>query len=286
VIIDFHTHVFPDEIRQRRERFLHWDAWFRELYGRDTDRLASAEDIVAEMDESGVNITVILTFPWADHGLCVSSNYYAIEAMRRYPGRLVGFAALQPRAGAQALAELERCIAAGMRGIGELNPDAQGFALDDQAVIGGLVEAATALDLPLLIHTSEPVGHQYHGKGSTTPEVIYRFVQKFPQVKLVCGHWGGGFPFYELMPEVKALAQNVYYDTAASPFLYTPAVFAIGASLVGAEKILFATDFPLVRQRRLLRLVRESGLKRPALRKVLGENAARLLHLEPRPNEG
>ena len=104
--------------------------------------------------------------------------------------------------------------------------------------------------LAITTHTSEPVGHLYQGKGHTTPDVTMRFIENaraYPNVKIICAHWGGGLPFYALMPEVKDALQNVWFDTAASPFLYSPEIFTIVADLVGADRILLGSDFPLIR---------------------------------------
>jgi hypothetical protein len=73
--------------------------------------------------------------------------------------------------------------------------------------------------------------------------------------------------------------ENVYFDTAASPFLYRPDVFAAVTGLVGANKILFATDYPLIRARRLLGQVEEACLAPEDQESVLSGNAARLFGL-------
>ena len=96
----------------------------------------------------------------------------------------------------------------------------------------------------MVVHVSEPAGHQYPGKGHTTPDRAYRFIENFPGNVIVCAHWGGGLPFYGLMPEVGKAFQNVYFDTAASPFLYRPEIFSAVVGLVGSEQILFGTDYP------------------------------------------
>jgi len=141
-----------------------------------------------------------------------------------------------------------------------------------------LAEAAEHWNLPVLIHTSEPVGHEYPGKGEAHPETAYRFARSFPQVTLVCGHWGGGLPFYELMPEAQQTLANVYYDTAASPYLYRDAVFPAVASWA-PEKVLFGTDYPLIGQKSFLSRVQGSGLSASDLRAVLGGNARQVLRL-------
>ncbi|MBI2856519.1 MAG: amidohydrolase [Chloroflexi bacterium] len=277
MIIDFHTHAFPPEIRDRRAELLPRDATLATLYASPSAKMASAEELVATMDGSGIDISVILGIGWNDLELCRLANDYVIESVRRFPLRLRGFCSVSPRWGTAAVAEVERCAQAGLVGIGELHPDTQGFDLGDRATMAPLVEAVTALGMPILTHASEPVGHQYAGKGHTTPEVICRFVDSFPQATLICAHWGGGLPFYALMPEVSAALENVYFDTAASPFLYRPDVFPVVSSLVGGDRILLGTDYPLIDQRRVIRQVTDALLSDEAKEGILYANAARIL---------
>ena len=174
--------------------------------------------------------------------------------------------------------EVERCAAAGCRGVGELYPDGQAFTVDDLADVGPLLEVCRALQLPILIHASEPVGHSYRGKGGTTPERLYGLLRLAADVPLILAHCGGGFAFYELMPEVAALTEQVYYDTAAAAYLYRPAAVARLHDLAPG-RVLFGSDYRLLSQRRMLRYVREAGLPPEAAAAVLGGNAARLLGL-------
>jgi predicted TIM-barrel fold metal-dependent hydrolase len=86
-------------------------------------------------------------------------------------------------------------------------------------------------------------------------------------------------PFYALMPEVQRIAANVWYDTAASVYLYQQRIFPIVAELVGAERILFASDYGLLRQQRIINHIEQSGLDAEEVKMVLGGNAQRLLAL-------
>ena len=277
MIIDAHTHIFPPSFRERREELLRRDATFGDLYASPRATLASAEELVDAMDAAGVDMAVAVGIGWTDAELARQANDYLLEATSRHPGRLLGFCAVNPAWGDAALAEVERCVRAGMKGVGELHPDTQGFQPEDEETMAALMDLATELRVPVLVHASEPVGHLYHGKGHVTPERLLRLVQGFPQATVICAHWGGGLPFYALMPEVADALANTYFDSAASPLLYDQRVFSVAAELVGAEKLLFATDFPLVKHQRLLAQVRESGLEAEAQELILGGNAARLL---------
>jgi predicted TIM-barrel fold metal-dependent hydrolase len=279
MVIDFHTHIFPPEVSAQREAYRARDAWFGQLYANPQARLATAQDLLAAMDSAGVQQAVTFGFAWNDAGLCRAANDYVLDAARRYPDRLIPFAVVQPRAVAEAAREIARAVAQGARGLGELMPDGQGYRLDDLALLQPLAEAASAHGLPLLTHTSEPLGHHYPGKGATTPDQVVRLAAACPNLVIVCAHWGGGLPFYELLPEVAAILHNIYYDTAASTYLYRPAIFPLAAQAAGAAKILWGSDYPLLNQRRFLAQVRASGLDDSALAAILGENARRLLRL-------
>ena len=279
VIIDFHTHVVPPQIRERRAEYVERDTCFSLLYSEPKAKLATVEELIASMDESGVDKSVILNMGWVNHELCVETNDYILEAVARYPQRLIGFCVIQPLAGDRAIKEMERCARNGAKGIGEMRPDVQGFDLRDSVIMAPVVEAAIENDLIFLTHASEPVGHQYFGKGNITPEFIYPFILSFPDLKLVCAHWGGGLPFYALMPEVAQAFANTFFDTAATPFLYRPQIFKQVADILGSDKILFGSDCPLMSPTRVITQLESVALSEEDRAKILGGNAQRLLSI-------
>lgn len=276
VIVDFHTHIAAPDVIARRDECCVRDAWFRDLYTNPQARLATAEDLIAAMDRASVDRAVAFGFGWCDMDSCRRDNDYVMESILRFPDRLIGFAVVNPAAGDAAVRELQRCVTGGLRGIGELMPDGQGFRLDDEATMAPIMGFALERGMPLLVHCSEPVGHLYPGKGTVTPDVVVRFARHFPEATLVCAHWGGGGIFYELMPEVGALMRNVYYDTAASPLLYRDDIFELAARHF-SRKVLFATDYPLVTPQRMIERMRRTGIPASALHEMLGGNAWRVL---------
>lgn len=241
--------------------------------------MASADDLLASMDSEGIDVSVVCSFGWRDAGLNEMCNSYLIQAMRDHPGRIIGLAGVQPTSGSSAIAELERCAKAGMPGFGELMPHGQGYRLSDITLLAPLVETAIQLGMFALTHASEPVGHIYQGKGDVTPHDLQTFIRGFPGLRVVAAHWGGGFPFYELMPEVRAEAANLWYDSAASLYLYRPDIFPLVARIAGAHKILWGSDFPLISQRRMLSYTYTSGLDAQKLELALGGNAAAFLKM-------
>ena len=279
MIIDFHTHVFSPRVKQNRRQYIEKDPCFAMLYSDKKARLTTADELIDSMDKDGIDISVMVNAGWTTHELCVETNDYILESIARFPGRLIGFCAVQPQSCEAAVAEIERCVKGGIRGIGELRPDTQLFDFGDEEIMPPVVEVLQKNRLILLTHTSEPVGHDYSGKGIITPDKLYPFIVRYPELTIVCAHWGGGLPFYALMPEVKEALKNVYFDTAASPFLYQPQVYQQVSQLVGAERILFGSDYPLLAQSRVLQEIRSADLTGEAKDLILSGNARRLFGL-------
>lgn len=287
MLIDAHTHIFSPDVIAHRERYAARDAFFGFLYSGAVARMIGADELIAAMDRAGVDQAIVTGWCWQNHTDCVEQNSWTMEIVRKYPARLRALAAIQPNAGAEALRELERCIAGGMVGVGELNTDGQGFRLDD-ANLRALAHHVAELNVAMLLHTNEPVGHHYPGKGRLPPGDIYDLAKAVPNLRLVLAHWGGGFPFYELMREVRKVAMNVYYDSAASPLLYSPKIFRTVIDIVGSEKILFGSDFPLILYPKrhtepdyapFLAEVRGLGLSPEEWANVMSKNAQRVYRL-------
>ncbi len=278
MIVDFHTHILPPSFQQRRAAIAERDATFATLFADDGARMATADELIAAMDEDGVDTSVALGYGWCDPDVARESNDYLLASAERFPGRIVPFCAVHPRWGRAALAEVERCVDAGAAGIGELHPTSQRIALGRDRALGKLMALAAERGLPVVVHGSEPVGHAYAGKGTTHPDELLALIERFPETSIVCAHWGGGLPFYALMPEVRAALANVHFDSAASPFLYGPGVFGAVAGTAGTERMLFGSDFPLMRARRVAKEAID-GLPAKNAAEVMGGNAVRLLGL-------
>jgi predicted TIM-barrel fold metal-dependent hydrolase len=244
--IDAHVHIFPPDMIAARESYLLRDERFNTLYREPRARMATADEAVAEMDAAAVSQSVVFGFPFKDQGLCRMVNEYVLEAVARWFGRLVGLACVSPgRPGA--VAELERCLGAGLRGCGELAPE--GTAADVES-LAEVAELLRERDLPLLLHSNEPVGHEYPGKNSFGPEACVACATSYPGLKLVFAHLGGGAFVYESMPELRRILRDAYYDTSALPFLYDSGVYRAIEATAGADKLLFGSDYPLLSPRR------------------------------------
>ncbi|MFO7713721.1 amidohydrolase family protein [Desulfosarcina sp.] len=282
MIIDFHVHTFPARIREHRDRFFGAEPEFKLLYESSKSKLVAASEIIDMMDDQGVDLSVVFGFPWRTPDTCRRNNDYVIEAANRYPQRLRGLCcvdSLNP----DAVEEVQRCLDAGLSGVGELAFYGCGIDGECQLSLDPIMALCRQRDVPVLLHTNEEVGHLYPGKTPNTMIQIYETMARFPDNTVVLAHWGGGLFFYNLLKKaVKETLKNVYYDTAASPFLYDNRIYRYAKDLVGMEKVLLGTDYPLLKPQRYIQEMTDAGLSPDDMAMVCGQNAARLLKIGSR----
>jgi predicted TIM-barrel fold metal-dependent hydrolase len=281
MIVDAHTHIFPEKIRKNREKYFTDEPAFKKLYESPKSRLIGAREMLASMDDSRVDKTVVFGFPWKDSLHYKQHNDYISEVVSRYPQRFIGLGCFDPFSEG-VVEEARGCLQkGGLSGIGELAFYQNGIENSSLSRLEPVMEICRGLDLPVLIHTNEPIGHSYPGKTPNTLAQIYQLIQTFPQNKIVLAHWGGGLFFFSLLKkEVKASLKNVYFDTAASPYLYDADVYRLAVERVGVEKILFGSDFPLLPPARYFDEMKTVGLSEDEMQKICGLNAAALFNLD------
>lgn len=279
MILDFHTHVFPPFFRDDRAALFPHEPAFEALYRSPEARLSGVTELLRSMDEEGVERSVIFGFPWEELEHYRKHNDYIIEAVQKHPERLTGFCSFSPLSPG-GLKEVERCLNSGLSGVGELAVYGSGLSSEVTEALDEVAGLCTRFDVPLLLHTNEPVGHQYPGKTSMTLKQIYSFLKANPSNRIILAHWGGGLLFYGLMKrEVREVFKNVWFDTAASPFLYSPEVYRIAGEIIGFEKVIFGSDYPLLRPQRYFKEIESAGLTPEATKGITGLNGARLLRL-------
>lgn len=279
--IDAHVHIFPPEIVADRQKYFSGEPDFELLYAPAKSRLVEAEELLLAMDEDGVDYSVVFGFPWRDDGLSRLCNDYVIEKVKQYPERLLGLACFGFADPVQAAREADRCLMQGLHGVGELAFYVEGFSSAVVDAFQSVIEVLRTHHKPLMLHTNEPVGHQYPGKSDVKLRHLYRFLESYGDVPTIFAHWGGGFPFYHLLKKAMAeVTANLYYDTAATPYLFKNDIYRLGGEMVGFDRILFGSDYPLLRPRRYFKDLDTAGLSPAQLAAIQGENAARLFGLE------
>ena len=279
MIIDSHTKIYPPHFNNIREELLKTDATFSSLFSNPNAHLVTGSELLTSMNRNKIDMSIIAGIGWTNLEVAKQANNYLLEEARQNPTRFLPLCSVDPSWGIESIKELERCARLGAKGIGELHPDTQNFDITDKKVMRPLMKIARDLKLPILIHSSEPVGHIYGGKGTTYPRKLMGFINNFPDNIIICAHWGGGLPFYSMMPEISQSLINVYFDSAASPLIYNSDIFDVTTRLIGAGKILFASDYPVISPKKILAQIENSELNSQQSSFILGENANKLFRI-------
>jgi predicted TIM-barrel fold metal-dependent hydrolase len=173
--------------------------------------------------------------------------------------------------------ETERTLKAGFAGIGELAMYHGGWTLADFEALSPSLELAESAGVPVVIHVNEPVGHHYPGKIPVDFRGLVRIIKANPDVTFILAHFGGGIFIYGLMPEIGRIFARTYVDTAASPFLYDAKVFQIACQIMGPNKVLFGSDYPLLPLSRYIKQLDASGINGSLRNAILGENVLEII---------
>lgn len=279
MIVDFHTHIFPPSVLSDRRRYLD-DGGFRLLYSAEKSRVVDHSMLLSDMQEGGIDLAVVMAFPWENEEHCEEQHTYFKGVMEQSRRKVFPFGLPPVSASADVEGWVERISNDGFSGIGEIAFYKNGMNETSFEYLERVFRAAGRFGLPVCLHVSEPVGHHYHGKYDSRLGDLYSLIEDHRELPMILSHWGGGMVFYELMPRVADTCSRVWYDSAASPLLYKQSVYEIAASIAGPGKILFGSDYPLIGFRRALDPIVRSDLGKKEKLAITGRNALGLLKIE------
>ncbi len=278
MIIDSHVHLLPRRVQHDRTSFCHSDPAFGSIYSSSKAKLVSESDILQYMDRFGIAKAVVFGFPWEDPDLVRENNDEIWSFHQKHPERIIPFAVLSSGRREPSLREAARTLEGGFAGFGELAMYHHGWRLADFEALSPSLQLAQMKKVPVVIHVNEPVGHHYPGKIPVDFRGLLRIIKTHPEVDFILAHFGGGIFVYALMPEVAKILSRTYMDTAASPYLYDPKVFRVVADIMGPDKILFGSDYPLLPLNRYVEQLDKAGIDAGARTGILGGNFEELLN--------
>ncbi len=221
------------------------------------------EDLIAMMDAAGVDQAVVC--PVED---CVTvynreGNDYLVAAMRAFPGRLFGFATVNPWYGAAAVAELRRAVATGLRGL-YLNSSIQGYFIHDD-LVDPVIAVAQEVGLPVYFHTATPI--------YALPLQLAELADRFPEVAFIMGHVAAADFWIDAVPAAR-MHRNIYVETSFRSGIRT---LRQAVDELGADHVLFGSGTPISMMDVELAKVRLLGLEGEAAAAVFGNNLLRLI---------
>lgn len=282
MIIDFHTHTFPEEIAARAISKLATNA--RALNYLD----GTAGALRDSMRQAGVDYSVLLPVVTRP-GQQSDVNRIAVE-VNEHSGEtgFLSFGGIHPdnedyRLIIRSLAEK------GVKGI-KIHPVFQQVPLDDVRYLR-IIECACENDMIVITHAGYDIG--YPGQDFSSVERIVAVLDTVKPQKFVLAHMGGWRCWEEV--EERIVGRDVWLDTAFSLLPIEPAPGMVRSPMEdppisreqflrmvrkhGVGRILFGTDSPWSGQREMIAAVRESGLAAEEQEAILGGNAARLLRI-------
>jgi uncharacterized protein len=280
MIIDFHTHIFESNIAENRSSHFD-DQTFSLLYSADKSKIADHKALLRAMEESGIDHAVAMGFPWEKEKYCERQNKYFSDIKKNSGGKIIPFGSLPLGEKLEIDDWVSNIKDIGLAGIGEIAFYNEGLTYKKTDILQELFASAEKHSLPVCLHVSEPVGHDYTGKHLTDLATLYTLINDFPNMTIILAHWGGGLFFYELMDEVRNVLKNVFYDTAATPFLYREEIFETAVKIIGHNKILFGSDFPLINFKKYIASIEKFVPDENGRKNILGENASAILKNYP-----
>ena len=266
MVIDFHTHIFPDAIASKTISLLEG----RSGIPASTD--GTLQGLSKSMDQTGIDLSVILPVVTRPSQF-ESINVFAKGINENYAGRFISFGGIHPDS-EDYKGQLRTIKEMGLPGI-KLHPDYQGVMIDDIRYMN-IIEYASELDLIVLTHAGVDSGLPY--PIHCPPDKMRKVIDTIKPEKLVVAHYGG-WKQWELAYEYLADA-DVYFDTAVTFGYLEQEMFLKMWEKVNKEKVLFASDSPWSEPVVALSKVRELPISQKEKDDLLGNNAKKLLGIK------
>lgn len=265
MIIDFHTHMFPDKIATRTIEHL------EAICGTKADNYGTADELIESSVNAGVDCSVVLPVATKPEQFSTINKF----ASRFQEGVLLSFGSIHPESD-QIKSQVKEIKSMGMKGI-KIHPDYQGTDFNDIRY-KRILALASEYDLVVSVHAGfDPLSKDH---VHCTPKMALEVIREVRPTKLVLAHLGGN----QLWDDVEnyLVGEEVYFDTAvifSEKFRISDEQFLRIFKNHGKEKILFGTDIPWGSQGKFIYKINELPLSEEEKKYLFEYNAKRLLNL-------
>lgn len=259
MIIDAHTHIYPDKIAAKASENI---GAFYDLYMHFNGSIGT---LLSEGRAAGIDRFLVCSVATTPAQVARINDFIA-GSVREHP-EFIGFATLHPDM-ENMEEEVERIISMGLKGV-KLHSDFQQFLLDEPRAmkIYELLEGR----LPLLVHAGDK-RYEY-----SKPHRIARVARAFPGLKLIAAHFGGYSEWDDAEKELSGT--GVYVDTSSALFALTKEKALSLIDMYGEDKVFFGTDYPMWDAAEELERFRALGLPEDISEMILHKNLENLLGL-------
>ena len=262
MIIDCHCHIYPEKIVTKAVESI---GKFYDITMRNDGRL---ETLIAESEKNGITHNII--FSVATKPAQVRSiNKFIASSVSSNPNRFIGLGTLHPDSD-DIDSEVEEIISLGLKGV-KLHPDIQGIALDDSRC--DKIYRAIEGRLPLLIHAGDK---RY---DFSNPNRIKPILEKYPRLTVIAAHLGG-YSIWEEASRELAPYPNLFVDCSSSLAMLPSEKAKEIIRSYGANRVLFATDFPMWPISEEMERFNELGLTNEEKEQIFYKNAIEIFDLK------
>lgn len=268
MIIDIHTHIFPDKVAAKALPKL------SSVIHLTPSMNGTINGLKASMEKGGIDVSVILPIVTEPHQFDSILRFasYINETCAEGPGpRLISLAGIHP-ASSEYKEQLRLIQREGFKGI-KLHPNYQHMLFDDIHYMR-VIDTASELGLAVLTHTgADPYTPN---ENYSSPDMILHVLEDVAPPRLILAHMGNNENYDEV--EEKLCGRQVYFDTAYSLMHMPEEQFVRIVHKHGADKIIFGTDAPWTYQKDCAEKMNAvTGLSCIEKQQILSENAALLL---------
>jgi len=272
-VIDFHTHSAPNfDMSPSFEAMMLDIMGSREKLDAHEAHFANPENFVKEIQDNGVDYAVVLA-AYTPLNTGVTPNE-AVEAYCKNHKELIPFCSFNPYTEPDMPAALKDMHARGFKGI-KLYPSYNHFYMNE-ARMYPLYEVAQELDMPVLVHVGTSIFQNTRLKYCR-PVDLDDVAVDFPDLKVLMAH-GGRLAWFDEAMSVLRMHRNVFIELSGIPVKKLLSIFPDMPRF--SHQFVFGTDWPQVKPSRSIAGIRSLGMSEEATARILGGNAARLLHLD------
>lgn len=276
MIIDMHTHTFPDNIAEKTIAAMEQEIIDKRGYESRAKTKGTVDALSKSTIAAGIDLSIVVpvaTRPEQSRNI----NQFAMRTNKKSDElRVFSFGAIHPD-NSDYKEILNDVKSMGLKGI-KIHPDYQKVMFDDERYLR-IMDYAANLGLIIITHAGEDIG--LPEKIHCTPDLVLNVLKHIQPDKLILAHMGGWYMWDEV--EEKLVGRSVYFDTAFCQEEVPPHLsddqFVRIVRKHGADKVLFATDSPWSGQKETMDKIKSLGFTLEEEKMIFGDNAARLLNL-------
>ncbi|MBO5060523.1 MAG: amidohydrolase [Clostridia bacterium] len=262
-ILDAHCHIYPDKIAQKAS----------DATGKFYDMVplmdGTVSTLISEGEKAGFSHFVVQSVATTPHQVS-SINRFVSEIVKNSGGKMTGLGTVHPDSENQE-ADILELISLGLKGV-KLHPDIQNFKMDDYRMLK-IYELCEKHKLPVLMHCGDSRFDR------SNPNRLVPILDIYTDLIVIGAHFGG-YSVWEDAIQKLSEYKNFYVDTSSSLFAVSRDDAKRFINAYGVDKVMFGTDYPLWSPKEEIERFMRLDLSEEERRKILFDNAARLLGIE------